>query len=97
MFGGFLVTGYENETANNIQVLPVSRWGRAWVGGLEGYEIADFFQNLGSAFTAWEADNIYPLIDTYRYIKGAQMNTLPIQPSTVPAGSTPALNPPVKP
>jgi len=46
MFGGLLVTGYKNQKANQIQVLPVSRYARPWIGGLEGYKITDFWQNL---------------------------------------------------
>jgi hypothetical protein len=38
MFGGLLVTGYKNQKANQIQVLPVSRYARPWIGGLEGYK-----------------------------------------------------------
>lgn len=36
--GAMLVSGCKNQKANNIQVLTVSRWGRPWIGGLEGYQ-----------------------------------------------------------
>jgi len=39
MFGALLVTGYKNQKTNLIQVLPISRWARPWIGGLEGYQI----------------------------------------------------------
>ena len=47
MFGALLVTEYKNQKANNIQVLPVSRWARPWIGGPEGYQITDFLAEPG--------------------------------------------------
>ena len=78
---GMLVTGFENETANEIQVLPVCRWSRPWVGGLQGYRITDFWGNLGASFDAWQSDTIFPLIELYRVAKGSSnaVNPLPIQ------------------
>jgi len=29
-----------------IEVMPVARWGRPWMGGLEGYQIGDVYQNI---------------------------------------------------
>jgi len=99
MLGGVLVTGLNNEKGNIIQVMPVTRWARPWVGGLQGYMISDMWQNLGSAYTGWIADNIYPLIDLYRISIGAPTDWSAQvlssgTPPAVPAGSTPALNPP---
>lgn len=59
-FGGILTTGYKNEKANTIQILPLTRYGRPWIGGLEGYQITDFWYNLKNDFTAWTRDEIYP-------------------------------------
>jgi hypothetical protein len=77
MLGGILYAANASETANLIEVMPVTRWGRPWMGGLEGYQISDFWQNIQNSFAEFKADNIYPLIDTYRYFKGAPSNTLP--------------------
>lgn len=82
ILGGILVTGYKSETTNMIEIMPVTRWGRPWIGGLEGYQISDVWQNIQNQFAAFKADNIYPLIDTYRYFKGVQTNTLPVTPPT---------------
>lgn len=81
MFGGLLYAANKSETGNMIEVMPVTRWGRPWVGGLEGYQISDFWQNLQNSFAEFKADNIYPLLDTYRFFKGAPSNTLPVQPT----------------
>lgn len=37
--GGILASGYKNEKANTIQILPLTRYGRPWIGGLEGYQV----------------------------------------------------------
>lgn len=81
LFGG-LLTGYKNETANTIQVMPVNRYARPWYGGLEGYQIADFWQNLGSQFQAWESDNIWPLIQMYRNLQSSSSSMTPVPSGT---------------
>jgi hypothetical protein len=58
--GGIVESGYENEKSNTIQVLPLTRYGRPWIGGLEGYQISDFWYSLKNEFTAWAMDEIYP-------------------------------------
>ena len=58
--GGILATGYKNEKANTIQILPLTRYGRPWIGGLEGYQITDFWYSLKNDFAAWTMDEIYP-------------------------------------
>jgi hypothetical protein len=49
------------------------------MGGLEGYQIGDVYQNIQNNFQAFKADEIYPLLDTYRFFKGSPQNTLPVQ------------------
>jgi hypothetical protein len=79
MLGGMLYAASANETLNMIEVMPVTRWGRPWMGGLEGYQIGDVFQNIQNSFQAFKADEVYPLLDAYRFAKGAPQNTLPVQ------------------
>lgn len=86
LYGG-LLTGYKNETANTIQVMPVNRYARPWYGGLEGYQISDFWQNLGSQFQAWENDNIWPLIQMYRNLQSSSPATTPVPSNTAAAGA----------
>jgi hypothetical protein len=78
IMGGIIYTGYKSQTSNLVEIMPVSRWGRPWMGGLEGYQISDFWQNIQNSFQEFKADNIYPLIDDYRFFKGAPSNTLPV-------------------
>jgi len=59
--GGIVESGYKNEKNNTIQVMPLTRYGRPWMGGLEGYQITDFWYSLKNEFTAWAMDEIYPL------------------------------------
>jgi soluble lytic murein transglycosylase-like protein len=86
LYGG-LLTGYKNETANTIQVMPVSRYARPWYGGLEGYQISDFWQNLGSQFQSWESDNIWPLIQMYRNLQASSPSTTPVQSNPTTSGA----------
>ena len=79
VFGGMLYLGSASEKGNMIEVMPVTRWGRPWMGGLEGYQIGDVYQNIQNNFQAFKADEIYPLLDTYRFFKGSPQNTLPVQ------------------
>ena len=79
VFGGMLYLGSASEKGNMIEVMPVTRWGRPWIGGLEGYQIGDVYQNIQNNFQAFKADEIYPLLDTYRFFKGSPQNTLPVQ------------------
>jgi hypothetical protein len=79
LVGGVLAAGYKSETANLVIIMPITRWGRPWMGGLEGYEISDFFRSVANQFTAFAADEIYPLIDTYKTLKGYDTSTLPVQ------------------
>jgi len=79
MLGGMLYAASANETLNMIEIMPVTRWGRPWMGGLEGYQIGDVFQNIQNSFQAFKADEVYPLLDAYRFAKGAPQNTLPVQ------------------
>jgi hypothetical protein len=79
--GGVIACGIRNQKGCYIQVMPMTKFGLPWMGGLEGYQITDMFANWKSQFDNWEADNIFPLIELYRTAQGQAGATLPIQPS----------------
>ncbi len=79
MAGGVLATGWRNQKGHYIQVMPMTKFGLPWMGGLEGYQITDMWANYASQFKQWEADNIFPLIDSYRSAVGQAGTPLPIQ------------------
>jgi hypothetical protein len=81
MLGGVLAVGWEDQKSNNIEILPMTKHGTPWIGGLEGYQLTDFWGTIASNFTEWEVDNIYPLIQLYRTYGLHEAGTLPIQPN----------------
>jgi hypothetical protein len=88
---GFVIVGYKLTGQNAGLVLPVTKFGRPWWGGLEGYTISDFWTNyINNNFKEWTAENIYPLIDTWRAVNNETGQPLPIQNQpTTPALSAP--------
>lgn len=64
---GWLVWGLgQSLTKNNLfSMMPLSRFGRPWVGGLQGFAISDFAYSLGTTFQWFDAEEIAPTIESW--------------------------------
>jgi hypothetical protein len=49
-------------------VIPLARFGRAWLGGLEGYRVGDMAELLEEKWQQFKIDEIYPTIEGARLI-----------------------------
>lgn len=53
-------------TANAFQMMPLSRFGRPWLGGVQGFEISGFAYSVYQLFNWFDAEEIYPLIESWQ-------------------------------
>lgn len=64
--GLLFYTEQRNTTTNFFQMMPLSRFGRPWVGGLQGFAIGDFAYSLQQKFRWFDAQEIQPLIESWQ-------------------------------
>lgn len=64
---GILAWGYlQSFTQNNLfSMMPLSRFGRPWVGGVQGFSVSDFAYSLGTSFRWFDAEEIAPTIESW--------------------------------
>jgi len=70
-FGLLLWKGLNSEY-NPFEIIPLTLFGRPWVGGLQGFNISDFFFHVGQRWDQFFADEIAPTIESWRLISGLQ-------------------------
>lgn len=65
---GILSYGYNrfNNKDNFFAMMPLTRFGRPWLGGLQGFAIGDFAYGVGKAFQWFDAEEIAPTIESWR-------------------------------
>jgi flagellum-specific peptidoglycan hydrolase FlgJ len=68
--GGAAYIVSRNQEQNRILISPLMRHGKPWVGGLQGYEIGDWFRLIQKDWTNFWVDEIEPTLFSYRQIKG---------------------------
>jgi flagellum-specific peptidoglycan hydrolase FlgJ len=68
--GGLTYVIGQNESLNPVLISPLSRFGRPWVGGLQGFEIANWFRMVHNKWTNFEYSEIEPLLLSYKVARG---------------------------
>lgn len=74
---GILVFAGGRETKNFFKLMPLSRYGRPWVGGIQGFAIGDFAYSLGQSFKWFDAEEIAPTIESWHELMHYQADYLP--------------------
>jgi hypothetical protein len=81
---GAAVWWFTDSTAklNPVVICPCTKFGRPWVGGIEGWSINDLVGVVNNKAMQFVADEIFPLIDAWKAFHGypAQIPPTP-QPS----------------
>lgn len=62
---GILVFVEGQQTNNFFKLMPLSRFGRPWIGGLQGFAISNFAYSLGQKFRWFDAEEISPTIESW--------------------------------
>lgn len=61
-----ILTFVENRQQDNFfKIMPLSRFGRPWIGGLQGFAISNFAFSLGQKFRWFDAEEIAPTIESW--------------------------------
>lgn len=66
--------GASGVNANFFQMMPLSRFGRPWVGGLQGFALSDFAYSLRQSFRRFDAEEIQPLIESWETFMNYQQD-----------------------
>jgi hypothetical protein len=56
--------------ANPLVICPCTKFGRLWVGGIEGWAINDLLGVVNNKAMQFMADDIFPLIDAWKAFHG---------------------------
>lgn len=77
-----LVVHRQHSEAEPCRDLPCTKFGRPWVGGIEGWSIDDLVGVVNNKAMQFVVDEIFPLIDAWKALHGypAQIPPTP-QPS----------------
>src|ERR1017187_926237 len=75
--GGLFVVGcavaatvsQKNNAMIPMLVVPLSRAGHPWVGGLEGYRLADVANLINQSWNTWVTDELAPTLEGYRLLR----------------------------
>lgn len=62
---GILMFTASQNTNNFFMLMPLSRFGRPWIGGLQGFAISDFAYSIGQSFKFFDAEEIAPTIESW--------------------------------
>jgi flagellum-specific peptidoglycan hydrolase FlgJ len=71
--GAAFVIG-RNAELNPIFIYPLMRFGKPWMGGLEGFQVGDFARLLHNNWTQFWVDEIEPTLLSYKEAKGIAEN-----------------------
>lgn len=66
-------TGKVRNRLNPMGFIPLTRFERPWISGLEGWKIDDVLGTLGTKWQYFKVDEIEPLIESYRTARGMQL------------------------
>ena len=62
---GIMVYAEKQSTKNMFQLMPLTRYGRPWIGGIQGFAISDFAYSLQQSFNWFNAEEISPVIESW--------------------------------
>jgi soluble lytic murein transglycosylase-like protein len=68
--GGLSYVVGSNERMNTVLVSPLTRFGRPWTGGMQGFEIANWWRMVRNKWINFEFTEIQPLLLSYKIAKG---------------------------
>lgn len=66
-------TGKVVSRLNPMGFIPLTRFERPWVSGLEGWKIDDVLGTIGTKWQYFKAEEIEPLVYSYRQARGMQL------------------------
>lgn len=69
---------------NTMLLQPITRFGRPWVGGLQGFLVTDFLGSVTTSINQFLADEIYPTLEAYRIAQGIHDDFLDGEPLVPP-------------
>lgn len=68
--GGLCYLMATSQGLNKILISPLTRYGKPWIGGLQGMEISNWARLVHNKWENFKMDEIQPTIEAYRVIKG---------------------------
>lgn len=54
-----------NKKHNLFKMMPLSKFGRPWLGGVQGFQLADFVWSLANSWQRFDAEEIKPVIESW--------------------------------
>lgn len=73
--GGAAYILARNTELNPILISPIMRFGKPWIGGLEGYEISDFARLVKNDWANFWIDELQPTLLSFKVARGLLNNT----------------------
>lgn len=67
---------HTTRTQNLFKLMPLSRFGRPWLGGLQGFQISDFYYAANEGFTRFVAEEVSPTIESWHTLMNYQTDYL---------------------
>jgi hypothetical protein len=61
----------KNAALNKIIISPINRFGRPWIGGLEGYEIGDWWRLVHNNWDRFVSSEIAPIMESFHVLMEA--------------------------
>lgn len=62
---GIMMYAEKQSKQNFFKLMPLSRFGRPWIGGLQGFAISDFAYSINKSFQWFQAEEIAPTIESW--------------------------------
>lgn len=76
--------GFACVDLNPVFVLPLSRYDKPWIGGLEGYRQDDIWAWLEDEWTQVKTDDIQPFLEAWRTANNLSTPALAVSPNPAP-------------
>lgn len=71
---GILMYSEAQSKQNFFTLMPLSKFGRPWLGGLQGFAVSNFAYSLGQKFRWFDAEEIAPLIESWQQLLNYKYN-----------------------
>lgn len=62
---GIMIYAEKQTNLNMFQMMPLTRFGRPWIGGVQGFQISNFAYSLNKSFQWFDAEEIAPTIESW--------------------------------
>lgn len=69
--GAIVALASFNASLNPLFLSPLTRYGRPWIGGLEGWQINDIYSWVGTAFRQFDIYEVKPTLEGFKTLYGA--------------------------